>query len=502
MMVEEKILKIFLIIFSIFFITVVSYNLDIQTPLWSDENLAIGLARNSLFLEFFKGVYSDVHPPLYHLILKLSFAIFGDHVFAARFPSYLFAIFTFLHLIKRIQRNTSYKFVFFSLLLSSWCIFYYSQEVRPYTLLLFLSSLVYFNIVDRVLYKKENFKSFLVLTTLSVLVHYICFFFIIGFYLAELLYMKKIKLLFRKKFIFLFILLLLIILSHMFYFSYLNESRTTGMRSDYFNHYFANFFLSSSQFYYNNLLLFYKSLNFFKTQYLFSIFLLFFNLIILFVSKKFNEREIYFNNLMYFVPLILVLLISVPMTNHYVYIYLLIPFIFHLTDIIISLLNHRIINKKFIIFSLTFYFLINSLWNFSKMVDHWNGSTTYNGYLNLLAVKEICENSNCYLIDGKEQIDFFGIKKQINTNLKINEINKEEIDTFKDEKSQFIFIFSSISEDLKKNKNYNCFILNDNFFKKILIFTKNSLIPNYYNEPSYEGISISTADYNRKCFVM
>ena len=75
---SNTILKFIIFIISLIFITFITYNLGINTPFWNDELLAIDLSRKELFKEFLISIYSDAHPPLYHLILKLSFSIFGE----------------------------------------------------------------------------------------------------------------------------------------------------------------------------------------------------------------------------------------------------------------------------------------------------------------------------------------------------------------------------------------------------------------------------------------
>lgn len=498
----DKIYNYISIFFIVIFFILISYNLHIETPLWSDENLAIELSKNKLFSQFFKEVYSDVHPPLYHLILKLSFATFGENVFAARFPSYLFTFLTCSLLIKKFKNNSQYKFIFFSLFLSTWSVIYYSQEVRPYTLIFFISTLVYFNFYERILLKKENFKIFCILTILSTLIHYICFFFILGFYLAEVIYKKDFKFIFRKKYIFLFLICFLFIFLHLLYFYLSKENRAVGMSLSFFDSYNVyNFDINSKGFYYNNLHLLNKFLQFIKVNYVFISFLLISNFITLYFSKKNNLEMIYFNNLFYFTGLIIVLLLNVPMINHYVYIFLLLPFLIFLTEILIFIIKRNAINQIFIIILISFYFLLNSFWNFSKMIDHWSGSTTHNGYLNILAIKKICENSDCLLINNKD-FDIYGIEKKISKSINFKKIQKSEIKKYINTNSQFLILFQENEKILEKNNNYNCFVLNNSFLKKVVIFLKKDLSPNYLKNDFHNSISVSISEYHRnhKCF--
>ena len=135
------------------------------------------------------------------------------------------------------------------------------------------------------------------------------------------------------------------------------------------------------------------------------------------------------------------------------------------------------------------------------MIDHWSGSTTHNGYLNILEIKKICENSDCLLINNKD-FDIYGIEKKISKSINFKKIQKSEIKKYINTNSQFLILFQKKEKILEKNNNYNCFVLNNSFLKKVVIFLKKDLSPNYLKNDFHNSISVSISEYHRnhKCF--
>lgn len=109
---------------------------------WADELYSVTLSNESL-MSLHRILLSDLHPPLYQLLLKGWIIVLGDSEFSTRSLSWLFAVASIYPLWK-FSRN--YGVVFF---VSSLAVFstnvlftYYANESRPYTMELFFATLV------------------------------------------------------------------------------------------------------------------------------------------------------------------------------------------------------------------------------------------------------------------------------------------------------------------------------------------------------------------------
>ena len=92
-------------------------------------------------------------------------------------------------------------------------------------------------------------------------------------------------------------------------------------------------------------------------------------------------------------------ILNISIINHYVYIFLLIPFTYFLAELLYLIADKGWV-KKYSIFSLLLiYITILTTWNLSKMSDKWFGSTNFNGDNNLLSLRNICNEYDCYLIN-------------------------------------------------------------------------------------------------------
>jgi uncharacterized membrane protein len=120
------------------------YQLDWQS-VWQDEIYSLTVADPSRsFDDFWQRVLADVHPPLYYLILRFWLTLVGDTQLAARALSVLFGVgavavagFGFRTLLPPFGR------IAFTLLIAvSPAAIEYSQEVRSYSLLLLLCTLI------------------------------------------------------------------------------------------------------------------------------------------------------------------------------------------------------------------------------------------------------------------------------------------------------------------------------------------------------------------------
>ena len=127
------------------------HNLDAQS-FWNDEGNSARLSERSVAL-IIEGTASDVHPPLYYLLLRGFRTLLGESEFALRsfsaFVGVLFITTTaplarlFVHFGGVGKRRVSAEFESFTLLIAatSPAIVYYSQETRMYTLLPLLAAL-------------------------------------------------------------------------------------------------------------------------------------------------------------------------------------------------------------------------------------------------------------------------------------------------------------------------------------------------------------------------
>jgi mannosyltransferase len=118
------------------------YGLSVQS-LWADELASWDFSERDTLSQVFQGVRSDVHPPLYFLILHFTQWIFGDSEWALRLPS-AFAGWLCIPAIYALGRRiySEREGLIAALLLAVlWAPIYYSQEARPYSMLILLSIL-------------------------------------------------------------------------------------------------------------------------------------------------------------------------------------------------------------------------------------------------------------------------------------------------------------------------------------------------------------------------
>jgi len=110
--------------------------------LWCDEAFSVFVARSS-WHDFFRQLVIDrVHPPLYYLLLKLWISVLGESVIALRSFSVLFSALTLLPLwscMKQVRLSPGLKLALLFAIACNPFLILYSQEVRMYSLLCFLS---------------------------------------------------------------------------------------------------------------------------------------------------------------------------------------------------------------------------------------------------------------------------------------------------------------------------------------------------------------------------
>jgi mannosyltransferase len=118
------------------------YGLAFQS-LWGEELASWEISNRETLYQVLRGVRGDLYPPLYFLILRFAQWIFGDAQWALRFPSALagwLSIPAIYFLGKRLysEREGLMAALFLTVL---WAPIYYSQEARPYAVLILFSIL-------------------------------------------------------------------------------------------------------------------------------------------------------------------------------------------------------------------------------------------------------------------------------------------------------------------------------------------------------------------------
>lgn len=165
------------------------YGLTFQS-MWLDELLSINhSAPNKGIIEPIRyGISRDGSPPLFNMLLWIWRLAFGTGEYSARALPALLGILGVLSMFFLGQELFSTKIGIYASLLTAVLPFhiYYSQEVRPYSLLFLLSVLSYYSLLK--FRKRKNIKwgSFYVLATSCMLyTHYFGFLVLFG----QLLYL-------------------------------------------------------------------------------------------------------------------------------------------------------------------------------------------------------------------------------------------------------------------------------------------------------------------------
>ncbi|WCL48346.1 hypothetical protein [Leptospira sp. GIMC2001] len=163
-------------------------HLDLQS-LWYDELFSVLASQKSSLIEFFEIYSKETNPPLHGLLLFNWFLIFGNSPIVARSLSVVFGISSLIFLFYSALKTADFvqKKTFFisTIFLSvSFGAVYYSQEARPYSLMIFLTlpiTIYYCNFWKKILLKQSisiySFSLFLFLSLLLSYTHYFGFLF-------------------------------------------------------------------------------------------------------------------------------------------------------------------------------------------------------------------------------------------------------------------------------------------------------------------------------------
>ena len=160
------------------------WHLDKPEGMWNDEYLTWRIANARFFTDFFTAINSNCHAPLHYIYLKIWMAIFHDTDKFLRLSSVVPGVlgvitmfFAGLEFKKKDGSNTAVVAAFLAGI-SSFLI-YFSQEIRIYSLLFFITSLVLlyalkiFNSPS-----KKNFFLYSLFSLMLILTHTIGFVFV------------------------------------------------------------------------------------------------------------------------------------------------------------------------------------------------------------------------------------------------------------------------------------------------------------------------------------
>lgn len=131
-----------------------------------DEGVVLRVASADSWSQFWTFLANDVHPPLYHLLAKLSVSIFGVHEWSLRLPSAVaggLLILLGYWLGKKIWQGDKWKALVLGVFLGlAPYLFYFHQEARFYSLLLLGVVITYGALLD--IAKKQNIRSWIIFT--------------------------------------------------------------------------------------------------------------------------------------------------------------------------------------------------------------------------------------------------------------------------------------------------------------------------------------------------
>lgn len=172
----------FLSIYYIVFIFLVLYIKG--TDYWMDEMFTYHWISDLSFVDLYKAIKSDVHPPLYFFLIKIFTSIFGSNFLLLRFFSTLPLIllfFTGLYPVKRLFGEKT-TLVFLILLIAFPTAQYLITEVRMYSWTTLLFTLFGIYLYDY--YINNTKKSFLLTLIFSLGCCYIHNYALVGIFVA------------------------------------------------------------------------------------------------------------------------------------------------------------------------------------------------------------------------------------------------------------------------------------------------------------------------------
>lgn len=132
------------------------YNLSGES-LWLDEGISIRRSKLNL-IEIVFELITNVHPPLYFVILHYWMLIFGDSELSVRFPSVIFGLCSVLMIYKLGSAISNRNTGLISALILCFSVFHvqYSQEARGYSLMVLLSIISMYSLIKLIVNKDKE----------------------------------------------------------------------------------------------------------------------------------------------------------------------------------------------------------------------------------------------------------------------------------------------------------------------------------------------------------
>lgn len=140
--------KVILIIILLLGLALRLWNLNKPEGLWNDEYITYSISMLKFPFDFFEGIKTNCHAPLHYFYLKLWMAIFKNSDFMLRLSS---LVPNLLGCLVMYHVGKNYQTKFHSIQIGLACalisaissfLIYFSQEVRIYSLIFLLSSLI------------------------------------------------------------------------------------------------------------------------------------------------------------------------------------------------------------------------------------------------------------------------------------------------------------------------------------------------------------------------
>ena len=437
----DKIFFFFLIFLGIF---TIFYQINFE-DLWLDEVSSFWIADPNLSYPetIARHNETDYHNPvLFNLVLKYFFKIFGYTPDLARYLTLFFGSlsFIFIGLISYQEKKNNYFLLTTFLSCVSIYIIKYSQELRPYSLLLLTSSLNIFFYLR--LFKEDKKIVDIILFIIFSVINYSVNPFSLIIFFSQIAYTFYRYLLFSNKYknfsIFYLIILIIYLFLNYKYISYQisfdNYMLSHDIKNVFDGFYFPRFFGSKIMGYFYLILLMF---------------------LIIKSSKIFLLRE---NNYMFFLILIFFsyllplgyAIIRTPVFHDRYIIFILIP-IFALIPFLIS----EIHNKKLKIFLISFLTIMTLSNHYIEIFKRINTKPEFKKTLNYINDS----NTNVVVFDfGGNSFLFSNYIKNMN-NQKFSKLIFVEKNDFKNQNTDFWIIcystdpnFKCVPKNIKNNK--------------------------------------------------
>tara|TARA_Y100000590_G_scaffold139253_1_gene159434 strand:- start:1671 stop:3110 length:1440 start_codon:yes stop_codon:yes gene_type:complete len=418
---------VLLVSFSLIFgILIRSYNINYE-DFWFDEILSFWIADPYISIGESLERHRSIEqiPFFFHLLLKFIHGIFGYETHVGRYLSLFFSILSMLSIIYLALIIKKNNFYILSLFLVSTNVFLviYSQELRPYSLVFFLSTLnliFFFKIINLKNNKKITFIIFTFLQILMILSHpftLIIFFSTILFSIIE--YLKFNKKLYELN----YSILITLIFTIFYLYLYFANTGTYPSWIEQPNYkFYTNFYFSK----------------FFGSRLVGLIYLIILLYLIVIFFKKFIKNS---DGITIFL-LIIILSYFLPLTYGYLFKPILFPkyIIFILVPIIIlmSYLIFEINNKKLkkILIAILVIFTLGNQFTETNVKQFFNERLPHKPQFTL-AFKEIQKSEEKYFTFdlnfpsntkkyALEALKNYSLKLIIKNNLKIYFINSED----------------------------------------------------------------------------